>query len=51
MFWFLLWIALSVLVGKLADDRGRSFGGFMVLSILISPIFAGIILLIAGEKK
>lgn len=44
-----LWIILSIIVGSLATKYGRSGFGFFVLSLLLSPLIGGIILLIAGR--
>ena len=48
---FLLSLVFSGLVGFSASKKGRSGGGWFILSVLISPILSGICLLIAGEKK
>ncbi|GLT13866.1 zinc ribbon domain-containing protein [Vibrio algivorus] len=43
------WIILSIIVGSLATKYGRSGFGFFVLSLLLSPLVGGLILLIAGR--
>lgn len=43
-------LVLSALVGFKAQDKGRSFFGFFILSGLLSPLIGFIILLMAGEK-
>ena len=46
MFIFILWIALSIVIGVAADARGRDGTGWFLLSLLISPLLAGIILFV-----
>ena len=41
---FLIWLAFSFFVAKLAQDRGRSFGIWLFLSIILSPLLMIIIL-------
>lgn len=43
------WVILSIIVGSLATKYGRSGFGFFLLSLLLSPLIGGIILLIAGR--
>lgn len=43
---FVIWAFLAVLVGWWADSRGRSWGGFSLLSLVASPLLAGIVLLV-----
>lgn len=47
----ILWLFFSFLVAGLAKKRGRSFGAFLALSIIFSPLIIGIILLFLGEIK
>jgi biotin transporter BioY len=42
----ILWVTVSIVVGVAAARRGRSFGGWLILALLISPILA-LLLLIA----
>jgi uncharacterized membrane protein YeaQ/YmgE (transglycosylase-associated protein family) len=35
---FILWIALSILAGVLASNKGRSGWGFFFLSLILSPV-------------
>lgn len=42
---FLLSVAFSVLIGKFALNKDRSFFGWFLLSCVISPLLAGLILL------
>ncbi|WP_187152018.1 hypothetical protein [Treponema endosymbiont of Eucomonympha sp.] len=48
---FILWVVLAFVIAIGARNRGRSFGGFLVLSLLLSPIIGFIILVALGEKK
>lgn len=45
------WAALALLIGAWASSLGRSGFGWFVLAVIISPLLAGIVLLIAGRKK
>lgn len=49
MTYVFFWIGLSISVGMLAGKRGRGSGNWFVLSLLISPLLAGIFLLIADD--
>ena len=48
---FILWLVLAFVVAAGAKNKGRSYGGFLAISILFSPLIAAFILLILGEKK
>jgi hypothetical protein len=41
---FAIWIGLSVAIGHRAGFRGRNAWGWLALSLLISPLLAGIFL-------
>lgn len=47
----LLWVAFCILIGFLASGKSRSFIGWFLLSLVISPIIGLIALLVVGEKK
>jgi hypothetical protein len=48
---FLLgWLIFSIAVGILANARGRNGGGWFFLSLLISPLLAGVIVLASGKQ-
>lgn len=49
MLWGLLWFALAVGIGALAAQRERSGLGWFVLALLISPVLAGLLLLLLGS--
>lgn len=51
MFLILPWIFFSFMVAALASRYGRTAGGFFFLSLLISPLFAGILLLVYGKTN
>lgn len=38
LFWIVVYIALSVIAAAWAENKGRSAGGFFLLSIVLSPI-------------
>lgn len=46
--WFIVWVVAAVLVGALAGQRERSGFGWFLLALVISPLLAGLGLLIAG---
>lgn len=48
---FLFWLGLSIAVGFLASKYGRTGFGWFILACFISPLLAGIFLLIAGDTK
>lgn len=48
MGWFLVWLIGAILIGALASKRDRSGFGWFVLALIISPLLAGLGLLIAG---
>ncbi len=48
---FILWLVLAFVVAAGARNRGRSYGGFLALSIFFSPLVAALILLILGKKE
>jgi hypothetical protein len=45
----IFWIGLSMAVGAWASGRDRNGFGWFFLALLISPLLAGIFLLIAGQ--
>ncbi len=42
----LLWVGFTVVVGVLASRKQRSVFGWVVLSLFISPLLAGLLLLV-----
>lgn len=48
MAWALAWLVLAVCVGALASSRERSALGWFLLALVISPLLAGIALLVVG---
>jgi len=47
----LLWLILSFVIASGAKNRGRSYLGFLIVSLIFSPLIGAFILLILGEKK
>ena len=47
----IFWLLLTFAVAIGAKNRNRSFIGFLLLSIIFSPLVGGLILLILGENK
>ena len=48
---FILWLVLSFVVAAGAENRGRSFGGFLAISLLASPLIGAFILAVLGDNK
>jgi hypothetical protein len=51
IFIWLTLIALSIVVGVAANTRGRSGGGWFLLSMLISPLIAGLLVLALPSRR
>ncbi|MFY0479343.1 hypothetical protein [Achromobacter marplatensis] len=47
----LVWVALSIAVGFLAAGRGRNAVGWTMLACLISPVGAGIFLMVIDDRS
>ena len=45
MEWALLWFGLAIVVGVAANTRGRDGVGWFLLAVIISPLFAGLLVL------
>lgn len=50
MITIIAWLVFCIVVGKMAEKRGRSFWTFTLISAVISPIGGFIVLLISGKK-
>ncbi|MGR2664270.1 SHOCT domain-containing protein [Chromobacterium haemolyticum] len=48
---FFVWIVFAVIVGCWADARGRNSVLFFFVSVLLSPLLAGLVLLITPNLK
>jgi hypothetical protein len=48
---FVVWILLAVVVAFAADSRGRGVGWWFVLSLLISPLIALLVLLVLPNLR
>lgn len=46
----ILWPLLAIIVGVAASSRGRSGIGWFLLSMLVSPLIAGLFLLAVGSN-
>jgi RNA polymerase subunit RPABC4/transcription elongation factor Spt4 len=44
-----LWLVLAFVVATGAKNRGRSFIGFFILSVTLSPLISGFILIVLGN--
>lgn len=47
----ILWIVLAFVFASAAKNKGRSYAGYLILGLFLSPILSGFILLVLGEKK
>jgi hypothetical protein len=47
---FVIWLALSILAGIIANRKGRSGIGFFLLSLVLSPLVGIIAALVAGQN-
>src|SRR5262245_63393128 len=47
---FVIWLALSILAGIIANQKGRSGIGFFLLSLVLSPLVGIIAALVAGRN-
>jgi hypothetical protein len=45
------WVILALVVGYGATRKGRSGVGWFLLSVLVSPLIAGILLIIVGQSS
>ena len=45
------WLAVSIAAGIFARNRGRSWLGWFLIAVLISPVIAFIFLLVMKNKK
>lgn len=48
---FIIWVVLAFLLASSAKSKGRSYAGFLVLGLILSPVIGFIILLVMGENK
>lgn len=44
------WLVLCALVATIAERKGRKGAGYLVLSIFLSPLVGGIIVLCVSDK-
>ena len=47
----IIWFVLAFVLGSTAKSKGRSFGGFLFLGLILSPLIGFIILLVMGDNK
>ena len=48
---FVLWLALSVVAGVIASNKGRSGWGFFFLSVILSPLIGITAALVASSNR
>jgi hypothetical protein len=51
MSWFIIWCLLSVAVAVFAHNRGRSGGGWFLLSLIISPLLGLLFVAISKDLR
>jgi hypothetical protein len=51
MVYFLIWIGLSFLVGKIGENKNIGFWGSFFVAILLSPLIGLIVALVSSDKK
>lgn len=44
-------IAVDYVIAKAAEERGRSFGLFLFIGIVLSPLVSGLLLLVCGDAR
>jgi len=47
----IFWIILSFVIASAAKKRGRSYGGYLLLSLFLSPLIGIIALSLLGETE
>lgn len=50
MGWVVVWLALSIVAGVIAGNKGRSGFGFFLLAVFLSPLVGIIAALVAGPN-
>lgn len=45
------WLVVAFIIAGAAREKGRSYAGYLILGLLLSPIVSGLVLLVCGEKK
>jgi ABC-type molybdate transport system permease subunit len=48
---FILWIILAFVLASTAKNKGRSYGSFLALGLVLSPIIGFIVLMAMGENR
>jgi hypothetical protein len=48
---FAIYVALCLLVGWLGRDRAIGFAGFLVLSLLLNPLIALLLLVVSAPRR
>lgn len=48
---FVLWLVFCWVAGSMAEKRGRSFYGFFIVSLFLSPLMGILIALLLGETE
>lgn len=48
---FIAWLVLSVIVGVVAQMKNRSIFGWILLSLIISPLISVVLLLVSPMKQ
>jgi hypothetical protein len=48
---FVIWVILAFVLASTARSKGRSYGSYLALGLLLSPVIGFIILIAAGDNK
>src|SRR5689334_17371390 len=45
------WVLTAFVIAGYARDRGHSWGGFLALGLVVSPVLSGILALALGDRR
>lgn len=48
---FIAWIIITFIIAGAAKEKGRSFIGYLILGLFLSPLVSGFVLLVVGKKE
>ena len=48
---FIIWLAFSIFAGMVASNKNRSFFGYFMLSVVLSPLIGFVAALIVTDKN
>jgi hypothetical protein len=47
----IVWLVLAFVLASSAKNKGRSYGGFLALGLILSPVIGFIVLMVMGETN